>query len=118
VLIEYAFVALLSFEMIPLHKRRDIMAFTVQDFHDLIGILEQHPEWRTDLRRLMLTEELLSLPQITHALAEAQQRTEQRVAELAEAQRRTEQRINRLLGGWLRQATADEGGEAPRGALP
>ena len=26
--------------------------------------------------------------------------------------------IGRLLGGWLRQATADEGGEAPRGALP
>jgi hypothetical protein len=87
---------LLSFEMIPLHKRRDIMAFTVQDFHDLIGILEQHPEWRAELRRLMLTEELLSLPQIVHDLAEAQRRTEQRVAELAEAQRRTEQRIGRL----------------------
>jgi hypothetical protein len=82
--------------MIPLHKRRDIMAFTVQDFHDLIGILEQHPEWRAELRRLMLTEELLSLPQIVHDLAEAQRRTEQRVAELAEAQRRTEQRIGRL----------------------
>jgi hypothetical protein len=25
--------------------------------------------------------------------------------------------IGRLLGGWLRQATADEGGETPRGAL-
>jgi hypothetical protein len=72
------------------------MAFTVRDFHDLIGILEQHPEWRADLRRLVLTEELLSLPQIVHDLAEAQQRTEQRVEELAEAQRRTEQRIGRL----------------------
>jgi hypothetical protein len=72
------------------------MAFTVQDFHDLIGILEQRPEWRTELRRLVLTEELLSLPQITHNLAEAQQRTEQRIEELAEAQRRTEQRIEEL----------------------
>ena len=72
------------------------MAFTVQDFHDLIGILEQHPEWRTELRRLVLTEELLSLPQIVHDLAEAQRRTEQRVEELAEAQRRTEQRIEEL----------------------
>ena len=72
------------------------MAFTIQDFHDLIGILEQHPEWRTELRRLVLTEELLSLPQIVRDLAEAQQRTEQRVEELAEAQRRTEQRIGRL----------------------
>jgi hypothetical protein len=82
--------------MISLHKSRGVMAFTVQDFHDLIGILEQHPEWRTEIRRLVLTEELLSLPQIVHDLAEAQQRTEQRVGELAEAQRRTEQRIGRL----------------------
>ena len=88
--------ALLSFEMIPLHKRRDIMAFTVQDFHDLIGILVQHPEWRAEIRRLMLTEELLSLPQIVHDLAEAQRRTEQRVAELAEAQRCTEHRVAEL----------------------
>ena len=88
--------ALLSFETISLHKSRGVMAFTVQDFHDLIGILEQHPEWRTELRRLVLTEELLSLPQILRDLAEAQQRTEQRVEELAEAQRRTEQRIGRL----------------------
>jgi hypothetical protein len=31
----------------------------LQDFHDLVGILEQHPEWRAELRRLVLTEELL-----------------------------------------------------------
>jgi hypothetical protein len=87
---------LLSFETISPHKSKDVMAFMVQDFHDLIGILEQHPEWRTDLRQLVLTEELLSLPQIVHDLVAAQQRTEQRVEELAEAQRRTEQRIGRL----------------------
>ena len=78
------------------------MAFTVQDFHDLIGILEQHPEWRTELRRLVLTEELLSLPQIMHDLAEAQQRTEQRVEELAEAQRRTEQHLADLVAAQWR----------------
>jgi hypothetical protein len=78
------------------------MAFTIQDFHDLIGILEQHPEWRTELRRLMLIEELLSLPQITHALAEAQRRTEQRVEELAEAQRRTEQHLADLVAAQRR----------------
>ena len=79
------------------------MAFTVRDFHDLVELLGQHPEWRTELRRLMLTEELLALPQVVHELAEAQQRTEQRleelvraVAELAAAQQRTEQRVGRL----------------------
>jgi hypothetical protein len=91
------------------------MAFTVQDFHDLIGILEQHPEWRTDLRRLMLTEELLSLPQIVHDLAEAQRRTEQRIEELAEAQRRTEQRIEELAEAQRRtEQRVEELAEAQR----
>jgi hypothetical protein len=58
------------------------MTFTVQDFHDLIGILEQRPEWRAEIRRLMLTEELLSLPQIVHDLVAAQRRTEQRIGRL------------------------------------
>jgi hypothetical protein len=73
------------------------MAFTVRDFHDLVGVLEQHPEWRTELRRLVLTEELLALPQAVEGLAEAQRRTEQRIEALVEAQRRTEQRIEALV---------------------
>jgi cell division protein FtsB len=79
------------------------MAFTVQDLHDLVALVTQHPEWRAELRRLVLTEELLALPQIVHDLAEAQQRTEQQiaqltqqVAQLVEAQRRTERQIVRL----------------------
>jgi cell division protein FtsB len=86
------------------------MAFTVQDFHDLVALLTQHPEWRAELRRLVLTEELLALPQIVRDLAEAQRRTEQQVAQLTqqvaqltqqvtqivEAQRRTERQIVRL----------------------
>src|SRR6266705_1453467 len=73
------------------------MAFTVQDFHDLVALVTQHPEWRAELRRLVLTEELLALPQIVHDLAEAQQRTEQQVAQLVEAQQRTEQQIAQLV---------------------
>jgi hypothetical protein len=93
------------------------MAFTVQDFQDLLRLLEQHPEWRAELRRLVLTEELLSLPALVRelvaaqgsaetrlarletavaALVEAQQRTEERLAELAEAQRRTDERLTRV----------------------
>jgi cell division protein FtsB len=79
------------------------MAFTVQEFHDLVALLTQHPEWQAELRRLVLTEELLALPQIVRDLAEAQQRTEQQIAQLtqqvtqlAEAQRRTERQIVRL----------------------
>ena len=75
------------------------MAFTVTDFHDLIDLLTQHPEWRIDMRRLVLTDELLALPtnvdRLTAAvngMAEAQDRTEARVQQLAEAQDRTEAR--------------------------
>lgn len=48
------------------------MPFTVQDFHDLVRLVEQYPEWRAELRRLVLTEELLSLPALVRELAEAQ----------------------------------------------
>jgi predicted nuclease with TOPRIM domain len=80
-------------------------------------LLDQHPEWRAELRRVLLTDELLSLPQVmrelaqdVRALAEAQARTEERIgrledrmdrvqaalAHLAEAQARTEERVGRL----------------------
>lgn len=72
------------------------MAFAVEEFHDLVRLLEQHPEWRAELRRLLLSEELLSLPDLVKELTEAQRRTEARLAELAEAQRRTEERLHEL----------------------
>ena len=88
---------------LSLEKSWQLMAFTVQDFHDLVALLTQHHEWRAEIRRLVLTEELLALPQIVRDLAEAQQRTEQQVAQLTqqvaqivEVQRRTERQIVRL----------------------
>ena len=87
------------------------MAFTIQDFHDLVRLLAEHPEWRAELRRLVLAEELLQLPRLvqelgeqTRRLAEAQERTDARlealaarVDALAEAQRRTEARLEALV---------------------
>ncbi|MER3405841.1 MAG: hypothetical protein C4289_12380 [Chloroflexota bacterium] len=101
------------------------MSFTVSDFQDLIRLLEAHPEWRAELRRLLLTDQILALPEIVRRLAEAQERVEaqlaelvqaqrqsaeaqrrtdehlalvdQRLAELAEAQRRTEERLQWLI---------------------
>jgi hypothetical protein len=79
------------------------MPFTVEEFRDLVRILEEHPEWRAELRRLVLTDELLTLPELVRDLVEAQRRTEQRVthledriAALVEAQLRTEQHIAAL----------------------
>ena len=39
------------------------MPFTADEFHDLIRLVESHPEWRAELRRLVLTDELLALPE-------------------------------------------------------
>jgi len=65
------------------------MPFTVADFSDLVQLLERQPEWRAELRRLLLTEELLSLPQTVQVLAED-------VRALAEAQRRTGEQLATL----------------------
>jgi hypothetical protein len=90
------------------------MPFTVEDFNDLVRILQEKPEWRAALRRQVLTDELLSLPeQVTRlradterrfqeltaqvtALVEAQRRIEGQIAELIEAQRRTDGQITEL----------------------
>jgi hypothetical protein len=59
------------------------MAFTVSEFRDLIQLLEQHPAWREELRRWVLTEELLALPQMVRELADFQRQTETRMGQLA-----------------------------------
>jgi hypothetical protein len=81
------------------------MAFTVEDFQDLLRLLEQRPEWQAELRRRVLTDELLELPALVRQLIAAQARTEERlerlestVAKLAEAQLRTEEALLALTG--------------------
>ena len=72
------------------------MSFTVSDWHDMVQLLEQRPDWREELRRLLLADDFLALPKLVRELIEAQKRTEQRVQELAEAQQHTEQRVQEL----------------------
>jgi len=52
------------------------MALTLNDVRDLTQLLALHPEWRAEVRRLVLTDELLELPGLVHNLAAAQLRTE------------------------------------------
>jgi hypothetical protein len=44
------------------------MAFTVNDFRDLLEILRTMPEWKEALRRELLGEELLALPGLVREL--------------------------------------------------
>src|SRR3954452_22146771 len=63
--------------------------FTVDDFGDLLRLLDQHPEWRSELRRHVLTDELLELPALMRRLAE-------RVDRLAQTQERTAEQLSAL----------------------
>ncbi len=47
------------------------MAFTVEDFQDLLEILRAMPEWKEALRRELLGEELLALPSLVRELTKA-----------------------------------------------
>lgn len=73
------------------------MAFTVSEFRELLQLLEQQPTWRAELRRWVLTEEVLALPQTVHELAEAQRRTEERLGQLAGHMDALTQRVEQLV---------------------
>jgi len=72
---------------------RATMPFTIEDFRDLVRILEEKPEWRAEVRRLILTDELLALPERVERgfleLTEAAKRHDEQIAEMrAEMDRR------------------------------
>src|SRR6266516_1347897 len=81
------------------------MPFTIEDFRDLVRILEEKPEWRAEMRRLILTDELLALPERVERgfleLTEAAKRHDEQIAEMrAEMDRRfgeTDRRFRELI---------------------
>ena len=70
--------------------------FTVSDFRDLVQLLDQHPDWREEMRRLVLTDEVLSLPSAVRELVEAQHRTEARMDQLTERMDQLTERMDQL----------------------
>ena len=104
------------------------MPFTVSEFHDLVRLVEERPEWRAELRRIVLTDELLALPEQVASLrrdieqrfqqlavqlaglATAQARTEERLGELSQAQIRTEEGLRSLVN-WQRGEAGRRDGE-------
>ena len=55
------------------------MPFTVEDFQDLVQLLDERPEWRSELRRLVLSDEYLALPE---QLAEFRREVAEQIADL------------------------------------
>jgi hypothetical protein len=79
------------------------MAFTVNDFRDLIALLEARPDWRAELRRLVLSDELLRLPEemrelvaIVRDLAEQMRRSEARLGQVEERLDKVEGRLGQV----------------------
>jgi len=93
------------------------MPFDVVAYHEFTRLLYEHPEWRAEVRRLVLSEDLLTLPDVVRELAESHRELAQShrelaqshrelveshrelakaQRELAEAQKRTEQKVDNL----------------------
>jgi len=82
------------------------MPFALRDFQDLVRLLREHPDWREELRALLLTQELLTPPGLVRELAETvahladrMDQLTQTVAQLAEEQRRLAEEQRRLTEG-------------------
>ena len=87
----------------------------IKDVHDVIHFLEEHPEWIPDLRRVLLTNDLLALPeQVTrlaeqvgnvttemHSLVEAQRQMTTQLTTLTEVVQRMGVDVGRLKGDGL-----------------
>ncbi len=65
-------------------------------WEDLIRILEERPEWLARVRQVVLTPELLSLPEAIRELRDAQYQTTLQIQELVEVQHQTTLQIREL----------------------
>lgn len=76
------------------------MPFTVEDFRDLVQLLEERPQWRTEMRRLVLSDEYLAVPEqiagLQRETAELRRNLEQLRVEVAELRRDLEQRLREV----------------------
>ncbi len=72
------------------------MAFTVDDFEDLVRLLEERPEWRARLRELLLPRELLELPALVRDLAEMIREMQGRMVGVERGLERVENRVERV----------------------
>jgi hypothetical protein len=64
--------------------REENMALTIRDVSDLTRLLVRYPEWRAEMRRIVLSDELLAMPETMREIAAAQARTDARLESLTE----------------------------------
>jgi len=72
------------------------MPFTIHDMSDLTRLLGQHPEWRAELRRIVLSDELLGLPDSMRQLADRMDQLADRMDQLADRLDQLAERMDQL----------------------
>lgn len=72
------------------------MSFTVDDFQDLMKLLSDHPEWRAQLRPVVLGEEMLAIPSHMDRVEAALDRLTERVDALTVRLDRLTERVDQL----------------------
>ena len=83
--------------------------FTIDEFHDLLRLLREHPDWRDELRRQVLADEMLNLPKATQTLTERVDQLTQGMVQLTE---RMDQLTERMAasswphGAWVKPLAA------------
>jgi ABC-type transporter Mla subunit MlaD len=80
-----------------LYAGETTVAFGVHDFQDLLRLLDERPEWQAELRRRLLTEEMLDMPALLRRLAEAQVRTVEHLASVSERLDRLTERVEAIV---------------------
>ncbi|MGC9084265.1 MAG: hypothetical protein ACP5ME_13950, partial [Anaerolineae bacterium] len=65
-------------------------------WEDLLRLLVERPDWLARVRQVVLTPDLLSLPEAVRDLLEAQRETTFQIQELREVQRQTTEQIREL----------------------
>jgi len=72
------------------------MSFTVDDFQDLMKLLSDHPEWRAQLRPVVLGEEILAVPSHMDRVEATLDRLSGHVDDLAVRLDRLTERVDQL----------------------
>ena len=76
------------------------MAFTIADVRDLVRLLDEQPEWRAEVRRRLLSDELLAMPEQIAEQRRDIQRIEEQIAEqrreMLEQRRETDRRFQQV----------------------
>ena len=90
---------------------------TVTDVRDLTQVLSLHPEWLGEVRRLVLTAELLALPDLVRELVEAQKQSEQRLGRLEATMQSLVEQVSALVEAQRRLTDAVGSLEVTMGSL-